>query len=59
MFTGLRIVRGEEVDRDEAGEEDVKDADSGEGVEFFVLDEMPDSVGERDDDREAHRDVGA
>ncbi len=59
VLAGLGIVGREKINRDEAGEEDVEDADSGEGIELFVLNEVPDAVDEGNGDGEAHRDVGA
>lgn len=58
VAAGLGVVGREKIDRNKTGEENVEDSDRGEGVELFVLNEVPDSVGEGNGNGEAHCDVG-
>lgn len=58
VLAGLGIIVPKKINRDESGEEDVTDTDCRKCIEFLVLDVVPDPVGERDGDRQAHCDVG-
>lgn len=53
-----RIIAGVEIDRDESGKEDVGQTDSGEDVDLLEFGEVPNTVNERDGEREPHRNIG-
>ncbi len=58
-LTSAGVVGREEVDGDEAGEENVADADGGEEVHFFLLNKMPDPVDQWDSEGESDGDIRA
>ena len=59
VLSGFGVVGREKIDRNQTGEENVAHSDGREGIQFFMLDEVPDAVSKGDCDSEAHRHVRA